>query len=161
MIPITYRLPSIPRLLFASGPFAVFWAVIPVIVDSLYRVFWGDSSSHICEEPQKVVGPLGAHFNSAPTVVLPSFAQRIGASSTHRLPDLIFRRSGLPVDYGAAFDLLLLKATARARGSMVNLKCGKECRFPAIALELVKPNNASAFFCWPNKNKAIVSLPSR
>jgi hypothetical protein len=77
--------PAVPLLLFPSGPAAVFWRIITVIVDTIkggsFRAF-----SHVFNEIVKRIFPPVADFYSAPAVVFKSFCFWIVAPAKHGLP---------------------------------------------------------------------------
>ena len=90
-----YRMPirrstSIFALLFASGPAAVFWAIVAIVVDAVdgqtFRF-----RPHVGVEVFKRFKPSGAYLNAAPTPVFIVSIIRVIAAFVHVAPSVVFR----------------------------------------------------------------------
>jgi len=81
-----FSCPSLVSLLFVSSrPFAVFWAIICVIINTLYRhARW--RLSHVSNKVIKAMKPSVAYINASTSVVFKLLSVWIEASLLHGLP---------------------------------------------------------------------------
>lgn len=76
-------------LLGTSGPAAILWLIVAVIVCPIQHQFWVWPSAHVTEEVSEVEPPF-ANFYSSSAPVLKFGVVSIAASLNHRTPDAIF-----------------------------------------------------------------------
>ena len=79
---------SIVGLLARSGPAAVAWFVVAVVVDALERQsIW--TPAHVCNEARERVPPFLADRDTASAVVVERLRAWVGATLNHRLPRVV------------------------------------------------------------------------
>jgi hypothetical protein len=111
-------------LLYMSSPVTIVRRIATIVVDSINRVVFARTASHIGKKGSKIISPTCAYFYTSAAVMYKSLGVRIAASRLHGQPNIIF---ALPVE--SVFCLLLtehfiMKTTAGARESLLEAIAG-------------------------------------
>jgi len=88
-------------LFFWCSPFAVIGAVWAVVVNSIYRVFFGWPAPHINKELLERISPLLANINSTPAVIFVPIIFFVMTSLLHGNPYSVF----VCPDFGTGFPV--------------------------------------------------------
>ena len=81
---------AIASLFAISGPAAIAWRVVAIIIDSVNRVCWRWTRTHVRKEVYEATPSL-ADLDAAPAVVLIAARRRLVAAFKHRNPRFILR----------------------------------------------------------------------
>lgn len=81
---------AIRGLLFARCPKTVRWAIVPVNISSLDRMFIGRSLTNIFEKARKII-PIFTDFNVSCTIIFVANMIWVNATLLHTCPNNIFR----------------------------------------------------------------------
>jgi len=87
---VRHRQFTVTRLLACCSPSAVFWRVIPIVVDAVQTVLRGGARSHVCKEIAGI-HPALANLDATTAVSLIPSSVRVQASPFHCCPDPVFR----------------------------------------------------------------------
>lgn len=82
-------LSGVSHLFRASSPTAVIRRVRPIIINSVYRMFFRWSDAHICHESLKRTFPTVANINPSAAVIAKIFISWVFASANHINPDSV------------------------------------------------------------------------
>ncbi len=127
---------TIASLFFARCPTAIVLFVIPAVVDSVELIRLGRSFAHVVQECLKRVTPTGAYRNASTAVARVTDIARRFASSDHRPPARVCRRSVHPVGLATLGRDFACKATATPlRSSLQDVSVGRAFR-SAITLAI-------------------------
>lgn len=94
------------------GPLAIFGAVMPIVINSFYRVFFGWARPHVGKEHGKVVPPI-ADSDPPSTVLVKSGTVGVSAPIAHAEPAGVCRVFPLAVRHSSLSPPLHTKAPAR------------------------------------------------
>ena len=129
----------IVHLLLGGGPFAIFWKVSKIVINSVYRCVFR-ALAHVGQKILKL-SPAFTYYNASSKISFAAINTRITASGNHRAPRGISRSFGHPVsgvcDSSGVIDLLPVEAPARlttARAKVI--AC---CDVPVPALTKTQP----------------------
>ena len=84
--------PLITPLCFCIGPPAILFAVIPVCVDSVYRVFFGRRCAHIEKKQREAAFPSLANLNAPTPIQRKAGGLRVVTPTPHHAPCVVFLR---------------------------------------------------------------------
>jgi len=137
-------------LLFMSGPIAIAWTIIAIVVFALQGLLASGLGAHVGEERLKGSQPSLAHGNAATAVVFESRIISIAAPGQHVGPRTVFSRlchSVSLVCFGG--KPWLLTAAARGKDSPHG-RSSPQALFPADADALPKNVELISLICLGN-----------
>ena len=119
-------------LLLACGPAAVFFAVVPVVVDAFDGVSYGRSLTHVTQEGFKV-RPLVTNCDASAAIVFESCATLRQASVAHGLPRAICQ-CDLPFEcMPVRCDTFQLETPAASMLAALEIASMSDALVPAVA----------------------------
>jgi hypothetical protein len=130
------RARSIVGLLFLRRPAAIFWAVVPIVIDAINRMFKRWARTHVAIEVFERISPTIANGYSTTPVSRKLAALRVVASLLHCSPNVVFSRFKHSVDFVFWTASATFLATSKQH-ILASLK-----NFSAVAL--TNPFNAPA-----------------
>lgn len=130
---------AVVDLLHISGPPAIRWLVIAIVINPIKRVFAGRLSSHISKEVLERIKPAITNSDPSFSIQVIPRGRRICAPHFHGCPCAIFGRSGSTV----LNHSLHIKAAARPDFQILQVLAAGLCRVAAVALAL--PAHAPVF----------------
>jgi hypothetical protein len=107
--------PPICSLLRTSCPATILSRIAAIIVDSINRVIFAGSFSHIGKKGCKIVGPTLADYYASASIICKGIGIRIIASSLYRQPNVIFALSIESVFSAHLAEFFIMKTAARTR----------------------------------------------
>lgn len=132
---------SVVALLLGRGPHAVFWRVVAVYVDSLYRKVIGVSARFGPTRKVLEVGPVFTNGYAAPSVVRPLPMTGALTSRAHSLPNAVNSTAGLSVRFGPLAGPSASLAPARFRFSFSKVAADNVAEIATRAL--AAPNGST------------------
>lgn len=138
------RFLSIVGLFCRSGPAAILWTVIAIVINAIKRVGRSWSRSHVGKKLLKAMPPL-ADLDAAPTV--PGIACVLGvrAARLHALPYMIFCGGMPPMLPGASADASdVLEMQTAAAFCIARSEIGSICYHLGSALARTQPLSIAA-----------------
>jgi hypothetical protein len=154
---ITASWPTIVRLFFCRGPFAVFWRIRAIVILSLkQKAFW--AFAHVGKELRKVTPALTNKY-SAPAIAVKAFVFRICTALNHRSPDHILRGlsiTGSAMRESAASSFFQFAQKATTTASIATLKSIYGDFLERSAIANTDPLNVLSWFITYCENMRII-----
>lgn len=124
--------PRIVHLLFTSRPFAIFWGVISIVINSVYRVFSCRALTHVSKKDTEGIKPLLTHCDTASEVVLAPRIAWIITTSSDIKPREIFRTARHTMSSASGYCHLGRKTPARTNTTPSKIFASNDCQVSAF-----------------------------
>lgn len=141
---------TIENLFSWCSPATVMWRVVPVVVDTIYRVCGRWARPHVSKKYRKRLTPLITDSNPAGAIKMPVRLARISATLNHALPRVVLgryvathRRTVRRVTASDGGRGVAHQASARSRYTTTEIAAAHRCNGAAPAA--TSPRSFSAF----------------